>query len=242
MPGILLRPPVSDPKASVIKKASENVVRWNGSLQQDGQEVPLFRLYHRDAFCPRPNQVRRYGPVSRYDHHANHPPGKTDSVGSIYLARTIGTAVAEVFGEASPAMLCDHWSLAKIHIIDEPFIFNLSGVASMKAGAYASILALDRLDSQAWAREIYKAHRKVVGIHYLSSHDYGECLVIRESGEPHLQIARHNSGDWDHGINALPPLERVEFKKAFDERGLSFKIPKDKGFSCGPCADPNRHP
>jgi len=173
-------------------------------------------------------------------------PTKSTRRRSAYFATSVGTAVAEVFGDTpvgTEASVCEQWHLARVQVTSPIWMFDLTEALVMRAGAVATIIGLDRDESQEWAKAIYKEHTKLGGIIYVGSHDYGKCFVLRDKVRDKIKVeVSYDRQPWDYPIMNLPIGGgiRQEFDQACTERHISLKT-VSKG-ACPICADPARHP
>ncbi len=207
----------------------------------------LWRVYHSDSYCSNAADFRHFGPVSRYDHHrmSGGFPAKSSGRSTAYLAKTPGTALAEVFGEEQIVKACPNWRIAEVTVVPGFQMLDLTGLNVMHPGSYASMIGLGRVESQEWARLVYLHRPDVHGIIYTGSHDYGECYVLFDRAhEEHVDGAldvRSIAGrDRDYGLRSLPPTERELISGELDQRCMVLKKVSRK--QCKVCQDPARHP
>lgn len=215
----------------------------------------LYRVFHRDVYCAKAEDFRHFGPVARYDHHLPGPAGEPEKSATrscVYLAETPGTALAEVFGDDRVVDACPNWMVARVEVTNQVPLLDLTDSNVMLAGAYASILALDREHSQEWARKAYTARSDICGIAYVGSHDYGRCYVLWDRAKrkrPNRDIIRTKSAP--NGSRFEYSLDRVlesqaatalssELQRALTDRKLTWRSISAR--QCSMCSDPNRNP
>ncbi len=231
-----------------VGKPTEEI-RHAEILTYVGSSAPLYRVYHRDLYTSKADDFRHFGPVSRYDHQTKRlgQPAKSPTRASVYLASSIGVAISEVFGFGRSADVCPNWYLAEMDVDGALNILDLTGPKVMRPGAYASIIGLDRPQSQTWARKIYSLLPEVHGIRYIGSHDYGECFVLWERAQDAnsngtlLTMASDGLGyPKDFPLAKLPPLWAQEVTLVLTERRMKMKhISKGE---CHACRDWGRQP
>lgn len=166
------------------------------SLEVEHRDVlqgTWLRLWHKDKFTPESSHRRDYGPLHRFDHHERDssgapqvsPTGRT----VIYLARELGTALAEVFGDLPAAQICPRYRVSAFVPVTDNVAQDLTGDGCMKIGALPSLCSADlpREQSQAWGQAIYEdrpAAHAVAGALYLGAHNYGDCQVLFDGSSP----------------------------------------------------------
>jgi hypothetical protein len=153
-----------------------------------------YRVFHCDASNPQPYTRRAYGPVCRFDHHSidysdggppNPPRACPQDRNIIYLARTLETALVEVFGAIPTAAICPSYRAAAMYVDADCRVQDLTDEGCQEIGALPSLCTGDvpRDLTQEWARAIYEdqpAGVPVAGVLYRSAYDYGLCLALFE--------------------------------------------------------------
>jgi hypothetical protein len=187
---------------------------------------PWFRIYHRDSFCPTALAKRHYGPLNRFDHHrfpfgsAAEDPDRS----VIYLAETLATSGAEVFGDTFSASVCPQRFVGRVVPTALIEVQDLVGNGAMLLGASQVLAAGDnpRPDTQQWARAIYDDNppgRPVAGIRYSGAHQSGICLALwdrataltiasMKAGQP-ADLPLTTPGVWHRFVNAMAQLSVV---------------------------------
>ena len=197
-------------------------LRWGW----DGRR-PWFRVYHAGPGRTATG-LRRFGPLARFDHHtppygrpAECPAGRS----VIYLADSLRTAAAEVFGEHRLALICPRFRVAALRPRSAAIVQNLRGAGAMMIGGLPAMNVADipRPETQAWARAIYEdrpADPAVCGVRYTSAYAGGITLALWDSA-PNLLIAVRDGARQDFALvdsriyprllTALVPL-RIEVR------------------------------
>jgi hypothetical protein len=162
--------------------------RWDGRR-------PWFRVYHAGPGRTATG-LRRFGPLARFDPHtppygqpAECPAGRS----VIYLADSLRTAAAEVFGEHRVALLCPRYRIAALRPRSVAIVQNLRGVGAMMIGGLPQMNVADvpRAETQAWARAIHEdrpADPAVCGVRYTSAYAGGIALALWDTA-PNLLVA-----------------------------------------------------
>lgn len=188
---------------------------------------PWVRVFHLGTQCPSPGFRRRFGPLHRFDHHTKVPPGPQSCPQGrsiIYLAQTLGTALAEVFGDEPTATICPNYRVALLQVGADCRVQDLTGHGAMAIGALPSLCTgpVDRSLTQEWARAIYwdqPAGTPIDGVHYRSAHDEGPCLALFERSPGLLEITSPTCPPGGQPLLAL--ADRVSVLLA--ERGVRFR-------------------
>jgi hypothetical protein len=199
----------------------------------------MVTVWHPQPEREKATDRRGYGPLGycRFDPHQPDRAGKPriDPSGrsAIYLARELGTALAEVYGDV-PSMIdiCPRERAAVVAPAGRALLGDLTGPGLMRVGAYVSLSAAagPRRLSQEWARAIHDDQPWVCGLHYLSAHDNGECVVLWERAPPLDLVGRAGLVlDLKLQHPALWPTVRARLA----ERGRSVRAVE----SCPRCLD-----
>jgi hypothetical protein len=237
----MVNPHVGPPDPDLLAKAK--TYTWLG-------QSALYRVYHRDSFCPDGTAFRHFGPVSRYDHHEPGlaGPQKSAKRSAIYLSPEMGVVLAEVFGRRNRTVrACPYWYIAKLKIDEQLTLLDLTSTSVMHPGAFASMIGLGRKQSQAWARAVYDKRRDVDGIRYVGSHDFGECIVLWDRAKTRATIDRlivpmttpHGSPE-DHCLRDLPDDWKAEVAVQLESRAMRRDRITEK--QCTLCRDRDRNP
>jgi RES domain-containing protein len=171
--------------------------------EDDERQSRWVRVYHQSGHTPTPLTRRVYGPTARFDPHTVTDPDMAarecpQRRAVIYLAKTLGTALAEVFGMVKEAEICPNYRVAALAITHRCHLQDLTSEGCM---ALDTVTALSQADvprplTQQWARAIYEdepAGRPVDGIIYNGAHDHGLCLALFERA-PMLHLAGGTTG------------------------------------------------
>jgi hypothetical protein len=183
------------------------------------------RIYHRDFLTPSALHRRTFGPLSRFDHHTpmiEAPTACPAGRAVIYLAREIGTAAAEVFGELEVSPVCPNWRLAWIRPTASLEVQDMVGTASMALGvrhSYGTMLGRTDL-TQKLARRIYDQHEELCGIRYAGASENGECLALWERA-PALEVVR--DGEQACESSLTDPETWEEVSQEYAPTGLSLE-------------------
>jgi hypothetical protein len=182
-----------------------HIWRWD----PDGR--PYVRIWHLGGHGPTAaTALRRTGPLARFDHHlptsdpalrvdpassaepsrrhAPVPHAASGSRGIVYLAESLRTAGAEVFGDLPVAEVCPAWQASLLRPSRPCRLANLRGAGAMRIGALPALGSGNehRVLTQQWARAIYE-DLAVDGIRYSGAHDEGACLALFERA-PALRV------------------------------------------------------
>jgi hypothetical protein len=244
----VVRPAVVHPTPEQLLRAE--VVDW-------APESPyMYRIFHQDTYAPHAESFRRFGPLSRYDHQVVDPatggPALSDDRGCMYLSADVGTALAEVFGDDRRVKACPHWMLGRVEVTVPIPLLDLTDANVMSAGTFGSILAIDREDSQTWARSVYDTLDEACGITYVGSHDYGRCFVLwerakdqRPGGDVVRTVTDAEGNRSEFGLNhileslAATPLS-LEVMRSLRKRRIKFETISEN--DCPECQNPARRP
>ena len=182
-----------------------------------------LRIYHRDDLSPTGDARRAFGPLLRFDHHA--PPASAPAVCPagrtiLYLAKTLRTAGAEVFGDLGEAPVCPHVRVAVLRPARRIVVQDIQGGGAMQIEALPAIGEGDvpRVETQAWARAIYEdqpGSPRVAGIRYSSAHDEGASLAVWETAGDLVVVE-------DHAIDEAAVFRR--FLVAMHEVGIEVLV------------------
>ncbi|MCP5031616.1 MAG: RES family NAD+ phosphorylase [Actinomycetia bacterium] len=203
----------------------------------DPDAAAWVRVFHQGHHCPTATFRRRFGPLLRFDHHTGHisrPAECSEGRTIIYLARNLGTALAEVFGDETTATICPNYRVGLVHVEEDCRVQDLTGNGAMAIGALPQLTtgALSRKESQAWARAIHRdepAGRPIEGIHYRSAHDEGHCLALFERAPNLWEVPR--GGHAAKGWALLDIVERVT-NLLYERRVRFSEIPSSECDRC----------
>lgn len=192
----------------------------------DENQNVWLRVFHQGDRCRTPTTRRGYGPLYRFDHHSTpfddpaadrsgaKVPARLCPEGRsiIYLARSLPTALAEVFDDLGHAAICPFYRVAALRVTKACQVLDLTGSGCVQLGALPSLGSGSepRPLTQRWARAIYEddpTGSPIGGILYRSAHDYGHCLALFDRC-PELmeETAGHPSG----GIRLVDIKPRVQ--------------------------------
>lgn len=144
----------------------------------------------------------------------------------MYVASSLGTAGAEVFGDEREAAICERYRAAAVVPTSPALVQSLVGVHAMSIGAFPFLGSgsVDFEISQAWARAIYEdlpASKDVCGIRYRSAHDEGFVLALWDTA-PSLEVVWKSSvGRQDFAV--VDQRVFVPFSKAMGVRGVQVR-------------------
>lgn len=150
----------------------------------------LLRVYHvHPARSGRQHRV--FGPLNRFDQHIRdrhqRPKTQIDGRGVIYLAETLGTALAEAFQDQGVEVgVCPNMRAVAMAPSTPLDLLDITGDGVMKIGAVAGLAsgAYPRRLTQRWARAIYEDLERMAGIRYRGAHQNGICVAAWERTEP----------------------------------------------------------
>lgn len=207
----------------------------------------FWRLFHSDSYSGDAEDFRHFGPVSRYDHHlpVMGKTSKSPDRSTLYMARDIGVAIAEVFGDKRVVRACPQWRVARLELRAALQTLDLTSTNVMHTGAFASIIGLGRKQSQRWARKVYELRPDIHGITYVGSHDYGDCHVLFDRAnemDPNgaVSVIEVSGAQEVYKLARLPALQRSEVQTALEKRRMKIvNVSKD---DCEVCQDAARHP
>ncbi len=119
------------------------------------------------------NIFRRYGPLSRFDHHLADDRGDPFSQerGILYAAADVPTAVAEFFQLNQRRVNRTRrrpW-LASFKLANEVRLLNLIDTFGVRVGGSMKLVSGPFAHAQAWSRGFYEAYPDIHGLYYLSS-------------------------------------------------------------------------
>jgi hypothetical protein len=194
------------------------------------------RVYHehpdRDGMA-----ARTYGPIARFDPHVRdnrqRPREDPRGRGVLYLAQTLGTALAEAYpGQWPEVGVCPH---ARAGWVCPPTVIelvDLTGEGALAIGAVGTLQWGDepRRRTQRWGRRMYEQYSQLAGIRYQAAHQGGESVVLWERAPRPVALA---GGDrklwavWRWVITALAPQGRTPRRIAATDCASC----RDAGFS-----------
>jgi len=146
----------------------------------------LLRVYHAH---PKHSgrQHRVFGPLNRFDQHIRdrrqRPKQQPDGRGVIYLAETLGTALADAFQDQGVEVgVCPNMRAVAMAPSSTVELLDITGAGAMKIGAVAGLAsgAYPRRLTQRWGRAIYEDLRTLAGIRYRGAHQNGICVAAWE--------------------------------------------------------------
>lgn len=171
--------------------------------EDDHRQSRWVRVYHQGGHTPTPLTRRVRGPWARFDPHTVADPDTgprecPERRAVIYLAKTLGTALAEVFGMVKEAEICPNYRVAALAVTARCQVQDLTGEGCMALDAVTALSQADgpRPLTQEWARAIYEdepAGRPIDGVIYHGAHDHGLCLALFERA-PVLTLADSATG------------------------------------------------
>lgn len=176
-----------------------------------------YRIYHRGPYTFEAVQRRKWGPMSRFDHHApaDPPQEDPDDRSVVYVADALRTAVWEVLGrdgrplrpggprvvEVCPERWVAHIEPRGGRVVLQDLITDAVGIAApddLGDGPWPRPL------TQSWARAIYEdcpADIRVCGVHYWSAADRdgngdrsGRNRVVWDTS-PQLRVRQPGRGE-----------------------------------------------
>jgi hypothetical protein len=199
---------------------SDELPAWTWKPRQK-----LIRVYHAHTGHSG-RQHRFYGPLNRFDHQVRdrhqQPKLQPDGRGVIYLAETLGTALAEAFqSQGVEVGVCPNMRAVPMAPPSATALLDLTGDGVMKIGALAGLAAghYPRRVTQRWGRAIYEDLKGFAGIRYRGAHQSGICVVGWERTSP-LAFADDEDLEldellWDRVVVALADQWRVATKINF---------------------------
>lgn len=150
----------------------------------------LLRVYHVHPDHSG-RQHRVFGPLNRFDHQIRdrhrRPKTQPDGRGVIYLAETLGTALAEAFQEQGVDVgVCPNMRAVAMAPATIVVLLDITGDGVMKIGALAGLAsgAYPRFLTQRWARAMYEDLPNFMGVRYYGAHQNGICVVAWERTGP----------------------------------------------------------
>ena len=194
----------------------------------DPANGPMTRIYHSDALSQDGLKRRQFGPLERFDHHTpDHAAPAVDPDGRsiLYMAPSLGTCGAEVFGDSREANICASFRAIVALPSRTALLQELVGPPVMAIGALIGLSTGDvpRTRSQEWAQAIYEDHParvEVEGVHYLAAHD-GQGAIALWDRAPTLEIALHPDGGLADVPLTFPPVWRRLLSATLAEQGRS---------------------
>ncbi len=149
-----------------------------------------MRIYHESAHTPDGHTHRGYGPLYRFDPHvagAGGSPGVcADGRTVLYVADTLATGLAEVFGDQFGGDICPAYRAAIITAAQPLRLLDIATPgAAMRIGAYQTLGAGEqpRRLSQEWARAIHDDQpadggTRIRGVYYRTAHTGGAAVAL----------------------------------------------------------------
>jgi len=158
------------------------------SLITIGPDRPLHRVYYRGG--PHPtlwNTFRRFGPLSRFDHHLVDDRGDPllQDRGILYATTDVPTALAEFFQRNRRRVNRTRnqpWLVSYV-LADEVRLLNLTGMFCVRAGASMKLLSGPFSHAQNWSRGFYAAYPEIHGLYYLSSLTNRPTIALYERAD-----------------------------------------------------------
>jgi len=144
----------------------------------------LVRLFDPSQHGQMATTFRHFGPLRRFDHHRASPigPAVDPNRGISYASFKLSGCLVEVFGDTG-IVDCGEWHVARIEIVSDLRLLNLTGVGAMRAGSVTGLTqAPDHALAQNWARYIYTdaAYRHCDGILYANAHNGEPAVALFE--------------------------------------------------------------
>ncbi len=158
------------------------------SLINIGSDQSLHRIYKRGGSYPTLwNAFRRYGPLSRFDHHVIDDRGDPfqQNRGILYAATDLPTAVAEFFQRNQRRVNRTRhqpW-LVSFRLANEVRLFNLTDTFCIRVGASMKLVSGPFVHAQAWSRGFYEAYPDIHGLYYLSSLTNRPTIALYERSD-----------------------------------------------------------
>ena len=134
----------------------------------------LYRVYSRGGAYPTHwNAFRRFGPLSRFDHHLPDRQGDPvrQSRGILYAATDVATAVAEFFERNRRRVnrfRRQPWLVA-FALHGEVRLLDITDTFPVRAGASSKLAAGPYSHAQNWSRGFHDAYPAIQGVYYRSS-------------------------------------------------------------------------
>jgi hypothetical protein len=166
-------------------------------------------------------QHRVFGPLNRFDQHIRdrhqRPRTQRDGRGVIYLAETLGTALAEAFQEQGVEVgICPNMRAVAMAPSATVDLLDITGEGVMKIGAVAGLAsgAYPRRLTQRWGRAIYEDLEGFAGIRYRGAHQNGICVAAwKRTGplvfDPAEDFSLRSKTLWGRVVVALADQGRV---------------------------------
>lgn len=158
------------------------------SLITVAADLRLYRIYKRGGDYPTLwNSFRRYGPLSRFDHHLTDEDNnaRQQARGVLYAATDIPTAVAEFFQRNRGRInRFRHrpW-LASFALSGEIQLLNLTDTFCIRAGASMKLMTGPFAHAQAWSQGFYEAYPEIQGLYYASSLTNRPTIMLYERAD-----------------------------------------------------------
>lgn len=225
-----------DPPTRPLPRAARYTWQWK-PRSPTARSWWWCRVYHHSHHTPDGVTFRRYGPLSRFDHHHPATPPAVDASGRrvLYVGSDLATSACEVFGEAGIAAVCPRYRVSIVEPARSLTMFNLA-----RSGAAMAIGALPALSTgserraltQQWARAIFEdrpAGPAVDGVRYRSAYNDGIALALWDCDRD-VRVVRAG------GVQDLPlddPRVLRRLQVAMSERGIDVTTVAETG--CPTC-------
>lgn len=213
----------------------------------DPGEAGWWRLYHRDYRTPNARHRRKFGPVSRFDHHEPDSAGlpRDDPSGreAIYLGETRLTCAAETLWDQLPApgdppdgpriaRVCFRYRLAQLRPKSPVTLLRLDESHADAIGALPELATGPTSEhpmAQEWARAIYE-DLDVHGIYYPAAHNLGTSMVLWDHA-PELEVVRDGGRPRDLSLHDPRLWDRILVEYSINDRSLV----KIEPYECPKC-------
>lgn len=152
-----------------------------------GPRDPLLRIYAPGRHGAGPATFRRFGPLSRFDHHraSSAAAAEDDERAVLYAGRSLLCCVAEAFGDIG-LVQCDGFRFARLSCERTLRLLDLRGAAATAAGTIPAIGAVgERTVTQAWSRWWHE-HAELAavdGLLYTSAQCGEDAVALWERAE-----------------------------------------------------------
>jgi hypothetical protein len=182
------------------------------------------RVYHRSAHTPDGVTFRRFGPLSRLDHHHAASPPSVDVTGRriLYVGVNLATSACEVFGDAGVAAVCPRYRVSIVAPTRELSMYDLTAPgAAMAIGALPALGngSEARSVTQEWARAIHEDEPggpDVCGVRYTTAYDSGLAVALWDCDDG-VEIVRDTRGRLQD-FPLLDPRILARFEEQMHER------------------------
>ena len=152
----------------------------------------LLRIFDPTSYGATAIGFRNYGPVSRFDHHREHPNKIDPERSVIYASPTLSCCLVEIFGDGGIIKIEQQQS-AFITLKDTLKLLDLRGTAAMAAGTVAALSSItERNISQAWGRYFYdnpQLYGEIDGLIFAGAHNGEDAVCLYERAESKLAFA-----------------------------------------------------